>query len=126
MAAAARVAGALDELTQQHAAEIEDAVLAHTGAIGQLQGQATAALAVALAQQGQQHAAAVQVAAAAHEAGALVELVQRRAAEMEGAGLAHTGAIGQLQGQASAALAGAFSQQAQQHMVVQGAGIVQQ
>ncbi|KAG1668576.1 hypothetical protein FOA52_007310 [Chlamydomonas sp. UWO 241] len=108
---------------KQHAAEMEDAGLAHADAIGQLEGRAAAALAGALAQHGQaaaalaqqvqDNAAAVQVAANEHEAGALNELAQQHATEMKAAGLAHSCAIRQLEGQAAAALEGALAQQGQ-------------
>ncbi|KAG1665876.1 hypothetical protein FOA52_005365 [Chlamydomonas sp. UWO 241] len=134
VAAAAHEVGALHELAQQHATEMENASLVHAGAIGQLEGQAAAALATALAQQGraaaelagtlaqkvQQHSAAVQVATAAHEAGALVELAQQHAAEMKDAGLVHAVAIVQLEGQAAAALAVALAQQGQAAVALAG------
>ncbi|KAG1679812.1 hypothetical protein FOA52_012724 [Chlamydomonas sp. UWO 241] len=113
VAAAAHEASAIDELMQLHAAEMEIAGLVHAGALAR-QGQASAARACALAQQGQKNAAAVQVAAAAHEAGALDELAQLHAAEMEDAGLVHAGALAR-QGQVAAARARRLAQQGQQH-----------
>jgi hypothetical protein len=96
-------------LEQQHAAEMEDAELAHTSVIGQLQGQSSAALEDALDQRAQQHAAEMRDAGLAH-AGAIVRLQGQAAAALEGA-LAQ-------QDQASAALAGVHAQQVQQDAAV--------